>query len=81
MILKQDQDGKNYLSVTDEEIKELPPLTRVYHISATEKGIAPTDCKHDYIISKGVPMNIKGCKKCIYWDYTQEEPTAADDQN
>lgn len=75
MVLKQDKDGKNYLSVTDEEIKQLPPMTRVYHISDTEKGIVPTDCEHDFYISSGMPSNIKGCRKCIYWDFTREPVT------
>lgn len=70
-----DKDGKRYIAVTDEEIKQLPPATRIYHIAENIKGIAPENCKHDFIISGGLPMNIKGCKNCIYWEFTNEAPT------
>lgn len=69
MELKQTEEGKNYLLVTEEEIKNLPSETRVYQITDTEKGIVPPDCKHEFEISSGFPRDIKGCKKCIYWEF------------
>lgn len=69
------EDGKRYFAVTEEEIKLLPQSTLIYHIADGVKGIAPTDCEHDFFIGKGMPSNIKGCRKCIYWEFTKEPAT------
>ena len=62
------------LFVTPEEQKALPEFTPVYY-KGKDKAIAPPDCKHDFEITPGAPRNIKACKNCIYWEFTQEEPT------
>lgn len=66
------KDGRRYISITEEERKTLPEGTVVYHIDKDTLGIAPPDCKHEFVISEGSPRNIKGCKKCIYWEYSYE---------
>ncbi len=68
-------NGKRYIQLTEEEIKQLPPDTRIYHISEDIKAIPPADCEHEYIVNRGVASNIKSCKKCIWWEFTKEPPT------
>lgn len=68
-------EGKRYIALSDAEIEQMPPTTRIYHLENGIKAIAPQNCCHDYYISGGVPMNIKGCNKCIYWEFTNEQPT------
>ena len=71
-----DKKGRRYIVVTPEEQKALPEFTPVYRVEGGKaKAIAPPDCKHDFEITPGAPRNIKACKNCIYWEFTQEEPT------
>lgn len=72
---RYDKNGKRFLEVTEEDKKKLPPETRIYCMPNGVDGIVPPDCKHDFIVTGGMPMNIKGCKKCIYWEFTNEPPT------
>lgn len=66
---KIDKNGKRYVALTDEEIEALPKMTRVYQMPNGDKAIPPADCEHDFEISRGCSMDIKGCKKCIFWEW------------
>lgn len=68
------KNGKRYFELTEEEAKI---YTDTFIIDG-KKSIAPPDCKHNFVIERGIPRNIKGCTKCIYWEFTNEEPTRAD---
>ena len=75
MIEKKDENGKRYCEVTDEELKALK--IKSYFLGHNRKKlIPPPDCKHEFIIEKGLPRNFKVCKFCIYWEFTMELPTS-----
>lgn len=71
--IHKDVYGKNYILVTKGMKEKLPPTTKIYHVTTLEgdtvDAIAPFNCEHDYKISKGMPSNIRGCKKCIEWEF------------
>lgn len=74
METKVTKDGKKYVALSDEEIKQLPPETRLFIMDDKTKAIPPHDCKHSFLVDRGCPQNIKYCTKCIYWEFTMFEP-------
>ena len=74
MIEKIDENGKRYCEVTDDELKALN--IKEYYIGKNRKKmISSPNCKHEFVIEKGLPRNFKCCKKCIYWEFTMQSPT------
>lgn len=69
-------NGKEYMRLSDKEFEDIKAKKDGTPIYCMDEGygIVPPDCKHDFEISRGFPRNIKGCKKCIYWEFTMEEP-------
>lgn len=69
---KKDEHGRRYIELTPEETEEARKAGKTIYGS---NMLAPDNCKHEFEVSRGIPSNIKGCKYCIYWEFTDEEPT------
>lgn len=75
MQRKTDKEGREYIELTPEEAEEADRAGKRLFVGDTCKMLAPEDCKHAFKVSWGFPSNIKYCTKCIYWEFTPEEPT------
>ncbi len=74
METKVTKDGKMYVALSDEEIKQLPKETRIYILEDNIKAIPPQDCEHSFVVKGGCSQNIKYCTKCIYWEFDTLAP-------
>ena len=68
----KDKNGRRFIMLTEEERKGLPDGTMVFLLDGGQAAIPPKDCKHELELTPGIPRNIKGCKHCIYWEFTME---------
>lgn len=75
------KNGKAYLRLTEDEVKKLPPKSRVFDMQSGGvrfKAIPPLDCKHELLTRETVDekeqiaRNICECAHCILWLYEWE---------